>query len=95
VDSFLDKYPAFQLEDELLVEGGEMSCGATHMPGEGAPETCAELQLVALARKVARCRQRGDQGGLRIRSNWLQVVDALLAGAKFSNSLLSGGEKSE
>jgi hypothetical protein len=22
VDSFLDKYPAFQLEDELLVEGG-------------------------------------------------------------------------
>jgi hypothetical protein len=29
VDSFIDRYPGFQLEDELLVEGGgEMSCGA-------------------------------------------------------------------
>jgi len=28
VDSFTEQYPSFQLEDELLVEGGEMSCGA-------------------------------------------------------------------
>jgi hypothetical protein len=27
VDSFLDKYPAFQLEDELLVEGGRCHVG--------------------------------------------------------------------
>ena len=27
-DSFIDRYPNFQLEDELLVEGEEMSCGA-------------------------------------------------------------------
>jgi hypothetical protein len=28
-DSFIDRYPGFQLEDELHVEGGgEMSCGA-------------------------------------------------------------------
>jgi hypothetical protein len=46
------------------------------MPGEGVPETRAEQQLVVLARKVARRRQREDQGGLRIRSNWLQVVMA-------------------
>jgi hypothetical protein len=28
-DSFIDRYPSFQLDDELLVEGEEMSCGAT------------------------------------------------------------------
>jgi hypothetical protein len=28
IDSFTERYPSFQLEDELLVEGGEMSCGA-------------------------------------------------------------------
>jgi len=28
LDSFQDRYPSFQLEDELLLEGGEMLCGA-------------------------------------------------------------------
>jgi hypothetical protein len=29
-DSFINRYPGFQLEDELLIEGGgEMSCGAS------------------------------------------------------------------
>jgi hypothetical protein len=28
-DNFIDRYPSFQLDDELLVEGEEMSCGAT------------------------------------------------------------------
>jgi transcriptional regulator GlxA family with amidase domain len=29
-DSFINRYPGFQLEDELLVEGGgEMSCGSS------------------------------------------------------------------
>ena len=29
------KYPDFQLEDELDIEGGEMSCGATPTAGAG------------------------------------------------------------
>ena len=34
LDSFRDRFPSFQLEDELLVEGGgEMSCGAAPMQG--------------------------------------------------------------
>jgi hypothetical protein len=28
-DTIIERHPAFQLEDELLVEGEEMSCGAT------------------------------------------------------------------
>jgi hypothetical protein len=28
VVSFIDCYPSFHLEDELLITGGEMSCGA-------------------------------------------------------------------
>jgi len=28
IDSFSEHHPTFQLEDRLLVEGGEMSCGA-------------------------------------------------------------------
>jgi hypothetical protein len=39
VDSFLDKFPAFQLEDELLVVGGEMSCGAAPTARPGEPVT--------------------------------------------------------
>jgi hypothetical protein len=58
------------------LQSNVLSCRAAHMPGEGTPETRAEQQLVVLARKVTRCRQREDQGGLRIRSNWLQVVMA-------------------
>jgi len=36
IDSFTERYPAFQLEDELLVEGGEMSCGAGTTPAGNA-----------------------------------------------------------
>ena len=31
--SFMERYPHFQLEDKLLVEGGEMLCGANTMAG--------------------------------------------------------------
>jgi hypothetical protein len=46
VDSFLDKYLVFQLEDELLVEGegGEMSCGAAPIQGNSAPRMSAGPQ---------------------------------------------------
>jgi hypothetical protein len=37
LDEFHIKYPNFQLEDELGLEGGEMSCGGTHT---GAAVTC-------------------------------------------------------
>jgi hypothetical protein len=37
VDSFIDKYPDVQLEDELLIEGGEMSCGVGTTSGGAEP----------------------------------------------------------
>ena len=50
LDSFRDKHPAFQLEDELLVEGGgEMSCGAAPILGNGVPETSVALLNARLA----------------------------------------------
>jgi hypothetical protein len=33
VDAFVQRYPSFQLADELLVEGGEMLSGAADTPG--------------------------------------------------------------
>ena len=41
LDSFVAKYPTFQLEDELLVEGGEMSCTVSRTLGDAAPATYA------------------------------------------------------
>jgi hypothetical protein len=35
LDTFCDKYPDFQLEDELDIEGGEMSCGVARTAGAG------------------------------------------------------------
>jgi hypothetical protein len=35
LDTFRDKYPDFQLEDELDIKGGEMSCGAAPTAGAG------------------------------------------------------------
>jgi hypothetical protein len=35
LDTFRDKYPGFQLEDELDIEGGEMSCWAVPTAGAG------------------------------------------------------------
>ena len=29
IDAFIEQHPTFQLEDELLLQGGEMSCGAS------------------------------------------------------------------
>ena len=49
LDSFRDKHPAFQLENELLVEGGEMSYGAAPILGNGAPETPVALLNARLA----------------------------------------------
>ena len=58
VDSFLHKYPAFQLEDELLVEGGgEMSCGATPIQGNGAPGMAAEPQRIWARSPCRQARQ--------------------------------------
>ena len=33
LSSFQERYPSFQLEDKLLLEGGEMLCGANTMLG--------------------------------------------------------------
>jgi transcriptional regulator GlxA family with amidase domain len=41
LDEFRSKYPDFQLEDELGLEGGEMSCAGAHI---GAAVTHAALQ---------------------------------------------------
>jgi hypothetical protein len=35
LDEFRKVYPAFQLANELIVQGGEMSCGVSPMPGTG------------------------------------------------------------
>jgi hypothetical protein len=37
LDDITAKYPSFQLEDDLVVEGGEMSCGVSPTPEDGAP----------------------------------------------------------
>jgi hypothetical protein len=33
LEDFVQQYPAFQLADELLLQGGAMLCTALHMPG--------------------------------------------------------------
>jgi hypothetical protein len=38
-EEFIAKHPSFQLEDELRVEGGEMSCGVSPITVGGARET--------------------------------------------------------
>jgi len=59
LDDFRDKYPAFQLEDELDLEGGEMSCGANTTGAAGELETSIEPRPRLLA-LVTRRRQGRD-----------------------------------
>jgi hypothetical protein len=48
LDEFQRVYPTFQLADELLVQGGEMSCGEFSIPGAGrARRQRSHNQLVA------------------------------------------------
>jgi hypothetical protein len=44
LEEFRRVYPTFQLEDELLVQGGEMSCGGYRMPGTGTSATRSQIQ---------------------------------------------------
>jgi hypothetical protein len=48
LDEFRSKYPDFQLEDELGLEGGEMSCAGAHI---GVVVTRAALQSALNAHK--------------------------------------------
>jgi len=41
VEPFRAKYPAFQLEDKLLLDRGEMSWSGARIPGAAGPMTCA------------------------------------------------------
>jgi hypothetical protein len=58
LDTFRDKYPDFQLEDELDIEGGEMSCGAAPTAGAGEPVTCTR-RLSGLITRVRRSQRPG------------------------------------
>jgi hypothetical protein len=49
VDRFRTLYPQFQLEDELPLEGGEMSCAAASTHDGGARATCAGRRSVPSA----------------------------------------------
>jgi hypothetical protein len=50
VEPFCAKYPAFQLEDELVLEGGEMSWSSAHTPDATGPVMCAVTRSVRSAR---------------------------------------------
>jgi hypothetical protein len=41
LDDFRTRYPDFQLEDELNLEGGEMSCAVAHIRAVGVRAMCA------------------------------------------------------
>jgi hypothetical protein len=41
LDDFRTRYPDFQLEDELNLEGREMSCAVTHIRAAGVRAMCA------------------------------------------------------
>jgi len=49
IDIFIEHHPAFQLEDELLVKGEGMSCGATSTLVGAAPGTRDSAQRVTCA----------------------------------------------
>jgi hypothetical protein len=52
LDAFSAKYLEFQLEDELVVEGGEMSCTASPTPGDIAPATYAGQPSIQHRRRL-------------------------------------------
>ena len=59
LDDFRSRFPDFQLEDELDLEGGgEMSCADAPTPSTSAPATCAEQKSVRYARAL-RCARAG------------------------------------
>jgi hypothetical protein len=62
LDSFRAKYPDCQLEDELDLEGGEMSCGAAPTAGADEPVTCAGRPSVQIARVRRSQRPIADMG---------------------------------
>ena len=66
IDVFRERYPAFQLEDELALEGGEMSCGAVRMQDAGAPGTCGVRQSAVTARRSRGIRPSVAELSLRI-----------------------------
>jgi hypothetical protein len=43
LDSFTAHFPAFQLEDELTLDGGEMSCTGARIRDGAGPETSGAL----------------------------------------------------
>lgn len=58
LDAFSAKYPAFQLEDELVIEGGEMSCTVSPTPGDVAPVTYAGRPSVQHRRRLPKPTSR-------------------------------------
>jgi hypothetical protein len=66
LDDFRQQYPTFQLEDELDLEGGEMSCGAARTHVSGGPETSGEPQRARQQRAEARPVARPD----RVAKGW-------------------------
>jgi hypothetical protein len=51
VNTFMERYPAFQLEDELLLEGrggGEMSCGAANTSDVAGPAPTANPAMARI-----------------------------------------------
>ena len=86
VADFRDKFPHFQLEDELIVEGGEMSCtaaltGAVVTPGglqiaqpRQAPQSVAKFRKIRISFPLACLNNRRD---------WLRLVS-------FSYALIIG-----
>jgi len=56
-DNFRATYPDFQLEDELTLQGGEMSCGASRTSDPGATATSTELRNALRAHKRKRSKR--------------------------------------
>jgi hypothetical protein len=76
LEEFCHIYPTFQLEDELLVQGGEMSCGVYSTPGVGTSATPNREQSRTGARPTNARHQRQ-----RISSVSYSVKIELVSGA--------------
>jgi hypothetical protein len=50
LEQFKERYPQFQLEDELLLKGGVMLCGATPIPGaRGTRQSSRRLIVIVVS----------------------------------------------